>query len=674
MKTTAAKKSETFSRPAHEQRARDAGLRVIRQRIRLPPKLTLSEWADRHRVLSNESSAEPGPWRTERVPYLREIMDTISGREYHDITILKSSQTGGTEVLNNAVGYYIDQEPSPILVIQPNVKPMAEAYSKDRLAPMLRDSPRLRGKVRDPRSRDSGNTVLHKTFPGGYITVIGANSPAGLASRPIRVVLADELDRWGASAGTEGDPLSLAEARMITYRHRRKCVKVTTLGNEGESRGEKEWAASDQRFYYVPCPHCEEFQPLQWRDTGEKPDIRSGKGRFFLVWEKAQEGDTTVHKPETAAYQCRKCNQLIYEHHKAAMVARGKWVKHNPESRRAGFYIGGLLSLWVRWVDIARNWLKKKDDPEQRKTFFNTELGLLYQQDGEQPDATELQRRALPYPAEVPAGVGALTMAIDVQGDRLECDVRGWGDREESWHIRLERLYGDPERDEAEDVWHQAESLLNKVWTREDGKTMRIRSCMVDSGYLTDRVYRWVRPRQIRRIFAYKGVDGAKEPIARASRANKDGVKTFTVNPVKMKDILFARLKRVAPGAGYLHFGTRDQTGADTEYFHQFGSEKRVVEFVKNVPVVKYTRLAGRRNEAIDLYVMNLAALRSLGMQFAQRLGKRAAQPEALEAEATVETEVEPATPDEESPPPRPAQKPSKSPFRRPGGWMRGMR
>jgi len=601
---------DTIDPEAH----RDRGWKVAREealgRLRLPPKLTLSEWSDRHRVLSPESSAEPGPWRTDRVPYLREVMDTISGTEYQDITILKCSQSAGTEALNNAVGYFIDQEPSPMLMIQPNVKPMAEAWSKDRLAPMLRDCPRLRGKVKDPRARDSGNTILHKTFVGGYISAIGANSPAGLASRPIRVVLADELDRWVASAGTEGDPLTLAEARTTTFRHRRKIVKVTTLGNEGESRGEKAWEISDQRHFYVPCPHCDHMQPLEWRDTNGRPDIRAGKGEYRLVWDKSvSEDGEEIHHPETAGYQCRSCSQKIYEGHKAAMLARGEWVKHNPGSKRAGFHIAGLLSPWVKWVDMAAGWLDKKDDPEQRKTFINTVVGLLYQEAGEVADAASLAGRRELYRGEVPVGVGFLTMAVDVQGDRLEVEVRGWGEGEESWCIRLERIYGDPEQ---ADVWSQVEEILGRAWSRADGKMMRIGSAMIDSGFLTDVVYRWVRPRQTRRVFAYKGVEGASTPIGRASKANADGVKVVTVRPQDFKDILFRRLRRVVPGPGYLHFGAADTTGADDEYLRQFGAEKRIVDFINNRPRVRYAKIAPR-NEAIDLYVMGLAAFRMLG-------------------------------------------------------------
>lgn len=642
----------TIDRASALRKAKEAAARAIRSRLRLPPRLTLSEWADRHRMLSRESSAEPGQWKTSRVPYLREIMDAISGSEYQDITILKSSQSGGTEAINNAVGYYIDQEPSPMLVIQPNVKPMAEAWSKDRLAPMLRDCPRLRGKVKDPRSRDSGNTVLHKVFPGGYITAIGANSPAGLASRPIRIVLADELDRWVASAGTEGDPLSLAEARQMTFRHRKKLVKVTTPGNEGESRGEDEWLKSDQRHYYVPCPHCGHEQPLEWRDSNGKPDVRPGKGDYRLVWDKVEVDGEVQHRPETACYMCRECASLIEESDKPSMLAKGRWVAHNPSSERAGFHISGLLSPWVRWSDVARQWLLKKADAEQRKTFFNTILGLLYVPSGDQVDPERLAHRRESYGAEVPDGVGALTMSIDVQGDRLEVLVVGWGEDEESWLVHFARLYGDPTQG---DVWAAAQEILDRQWTHKSDATMRITACGVDSGYLTDQVYAWVRPRQKRGVHALKGVDGLKSPMSRASRANKDKVKVFSFNPVDFKDTLFFRLRRASPGPGYLHFGSEADTGVDDQFFHQFGAEKRTVEYLKGAPKVRYIQLAGRRNEAIDLYCMALVTLRTLNLVKRRNLGK-----EAAKLSTPVETDNSDEAPLQESaaPMPEPAHPP----------------
>jgi phage terminase large subunit GpA-like protein len=622
-------------------------------------------------MLSPESSAEPGQWRTERVPYLREILDAACDRTTQDLTIVKCAQSAGSEVLLNAAGFFMDQEPSPILIIQPNVKPMGEAFSKDRIAPMIRDCERLRGKVKDPRSRDSGNTVFHKTFPGGQITIAGANSPAGLASRPIRVVLADEIDRWEKSAGTEGDPLSLAKKRQVTFRHRKKAVKVSSPGNEGESRIAGEWKLSDQRHFYVPCPHCGHKQPLEWRDTGGQPGIAPGTGIYRLVWEKEGEGDAVVHRPETAQYLCRDCGCLIAESYKAWMVSKGEWVKHNPSSSLAGWHIPGLLSPWVRWGEIAAEFLAKKDDEQQLKTFFNTTLGLLWVGIGDRVDPSKLASRREAYAAEVPAAVGALTAFIDVHGDRIEVDVRGWAAKEESYHIRLERLIGDPEFD---DVWNRARAMLDREWQHESGVSIRIAVCLVDSGFKKDPVFRFVKSMPGGRVHASKGADNAKVPLSRASKANRDGVRVFTINPTTFKDVLFSRLKKTAPGPGYMHFGLEAQTGADDAYFLQYAAEQRLVEFVNNRPVVKYINPAQKRNEAIDHYVGNLAGLRSRGATFASRLGELAK--ELADEGKQLKAKAEAPPPDPEAPTPVEPNEPERTGLREHGrsGWWGRLR
>jgi phage terminase large subunit GpA-like protein len=648
----------------------------------------MSEWAERHRVLSAESSANHGEWRNERTPYGVEIMDTISGRLFNDITVVAPSQSAKTELgILNPIGYYMDQEPSSILVIQPNVKPMAESFSKERLAPMIRDTPRLRGRVKDAKSRDSGNTILQKTFPGGFIVVVGANSPAGLASRPIRVVLADEIDRWPASAGTEGDPLALAEARTKTFRHRKKVVKVSSPGNEGESRIEKEWAKSDQRHFEVPCPHCSQvaggpsgWQVLEWRCTGGKPDIRPGKGPFRLVWEKTEDEQGQVtHHPETVAYLCRHCHALIEETAKTWMLANGRWVRHNPNSSRAGFHIPAMLLTWVRWHEIAEAWLRAKDDDEERKAFFNTVLGLLYVHDGVQLDPDALANRREAFSAEVPGGAAVLTMSLDVQGNRLEAAVWAWGEGEECWLVYFERLDGDPSQEdtEAENVWVRAEKILNREWIHESGARMRIMRCAVDAGYLTDRVYKFTKPREGRGVYAVMGSDDLKVPLSRATRNNRDKVKLWTFNPTAFKDVVFPRLTKPSPGPGYMHFGLYETTKVDDEFLRQFAAEKRSVEFKGNKVKVRYVKLAGKRNEAVDLATMGLVALRTLGDSFVRSLGvevKRLWKRGVKEKEERAEEERSNPKPSEPDPPPSPpppaARRPP--PRRSGGGWVNG--
>jgi phage terminase large subunit GpA-like protein len=692
--------SRTIDLRASMRRARTTAALVLRSRMRLPPRLTMSEWAERHRVISPPAALH-GKWRNDRAPYGVEIMDTISGTEYQDITVVAPSQAGKTELaVLNPLGYFIDQQPSSILIIQPTVE-AAMGFSKERVAPMIRDTPRLRGKVSEARSRTSDNTILQKHFAGGFVVLLGANSPTGLASRPIRIVIGDEFDRWTGSAGTEGDPWSLAVARTKSYRHRAKRVKVSSPGNAGESRMEKEWKLSDQRHLEVPCPHCTDavggelagWQVLEWRDTDGKPDIRAGKGPYRLVWEKtADENGVVTHDTSTVAYECRFCHALIEEHAKPWLAAHARWVKHNPRSRRAGFHIPALLMAWERWQDIADRWLAVKEDAEERKAFFNTTLGLLYTADAVQLDAGSLSGRREAFAAEVPGNVGVLTASIDVQGDRLELAVWGWGANEESWLVYFERLVGDPEAEDTdpENVWVRADAILNRQWRHESGATLSIKRCAVDAGYLTDRVYKFTKPREPRGIYAVMGSDALKGGLKRHVRTDRDRVKRYDFNPTTFKEVLFPRLGRAQPGPGYIHFGTYEATNVDEEFLKQFSGETRQVQKVKGATKVRYIQVKGVRNEAIDLAVMGLVALRMLGPKYGERLGAHARRlwrkagkgPAAAGAalspapEAEADTSPAPREPDDgdDGTDGTEAQRPSRRRLRRrggrrPGGW-----
>ena len=314
-----------------------------------PPRLKVSEWADKFRKLSPESSAEPGQWRTSRAEYQRGIMDAVNDPAVVEVVIMSSAQTGKTESLNNIVAYYITQDPSPMLLLQPTLE-MSEAYSKDRLAPMVRDCPNLLDKIGDPRSRKTDNTLLHKTFPGGHITLAGANSPASLASRPVRIVLCDEVDRYPASAGTEGDPVNLAKKRTVTFWNR-KLLLTSTPTVKGSSRIEQAFLASDQRRYFVDCPHCQHEQVLVW--AGVK-------------WE---------DDPKAAWYECGNCNRPINNGQKLEMIRGGRWKATAEFKGVAGFHLNELYSPWRTFGDVAGDFLKAKDNPQQLKVWVNTSLG-----------------------------------------------------------------------------------------------------------------------------------------------------------------------------------------------------------------------------------------------------------------------------------------------------------
>lgn len=592
--------------PSTQARALDAYRGVM---VR-PPRETLSEWADTNRILSPEASAEAGPWRTDRVPYLREIMDTLSDPLVRKVVWVAASQVSKTEVVNNFVGFSMDRHPGPILVVQPTLN-IAKAWSKDRLAPMIRDTECLRHKVKDPRTRDSGNTTLHKTFPGGRLTIVGANSPSDLAGRPIRDVLLDEVDRYPRSAGSEGDPVTLAIQRSRTFWNR-KVFMVSSPGDLISSRIWPEFIASDQRRLFVPCPHCDHSQMLEWKN---------------VKWESEEVDGNKVHRFDTAAYVCEGCGGFIEEMEKGRMLASEDWRPQNPEGRWPGFHLSALYSPWVTWAELAEMWIDAQRDRDELKTFINLQLGEPWEERDQDVQIGQLEGRAETYPAEVPNGVGALTASVDVQEDRLEVKVKGYGAREESWLITHERLYGDPEQ---EDVWAELRHILKRKYRHESGRDLMIRATMIDSGYLSKRVYRFVRGYEREGFYASKGGDSRlREPLSRATRKNRDGVKPWSIDTHAFKTIVFRRLRATASataereGPGYMHFCRPTKTGADAEYFAQFGAE--VPRLIKQGR--RFARVFQQirdRNEAIDLEVYALAALYSLGDRFVRGLGELA--------------------------------------------------
>lgn len=608
--------------------------RLRTQIFRPPPRLTVSEWADAHRVLTSVASAEAGQWRTDRAPYQREVMDVFSDPAVQEVVVMTSAQTMKTEVVLNLIGNFIDQDPSPMLVMQPTLD-MAKAFSKDRLREMLRASPRLRGKVEESGRRGSDDTLLHKAFPGGHITMVGANSAAGLASRPIRVVLADEVDRYPASAGDEGDPVSLARKRTATFWNR-KIGLFSTPTIKGVSRIEKAFLQSDQRRYYVPCPHCDVMQVLRF------PNLDF----------------------ETASYVCEACGVLIEERHKTAMLARGQWRAECPGAPTVGFHINALYSPWTSWPALIAEFREAKTSPETLRVFVNTMLGETWEVDGDGVDPGSLKARRETYPAEVPMAVGVLTVSVDVQRDRLEVAVVGWGAGQESWLIAHDRLYGDTSNPNGE-VWQRLETAyLTKTYAHESGATLTIRSACIDSGDQTQVVYAFVAPRQRRGVRATKGYSVRGRPlISKPGKPNKYGVRVVPVGTDTAKDVLFARLSLTTPGTpGYMHF----PLSADEEYLNQFAAEKAFVRRIKGIPVREY-RAVKDRNEAIDLAVLSLAALHLLGAGVYDQLGLFA---ERVQQEGEKAKAAPAATPAPAPLAPRPM--PTRGP--RMGGYVNGWR
>jgi phage terminase large subunit GpA-like protein len=551
-----------------------------------PPTLTVSEWADRERRLSPEASAEPGTWDTGRTEYLRDVMDAMNDPSIARVVCIKGSQVGWTEALNNILGYLIAEDPGPVLVIQPSLE-MAETWSKDRLSPMLRDSPCLVGKVQSPLTRDSGNTLRQKVFTGGRLAVVGANSPSGLASRPVRIVIADELDRFPVSAGSEGDPLALAAKRQSTFWNR-KTLLGSTPTLKDTSAIWREWQASDQRKYFVPCPDCQHEQVLTW--AGVK-------------WDKS---DTGAHLPATAFYICESCGAVWDDAARHDAVARGKWIATNPDVVGiAGFHIPGFLSPWLSLADITREFLNSRKDPALLQVWANTVLGEPVEPSQETVEGSSLLRRGEVYgPQSIPDGVLLLTAGVDVQADRVEVQVVGFGAHEESWAVRYEVLPGDPAQTS---VWRLLDNVLAEPYRTDTGRELRIRATCVDTGgHHQHQVLTYCQQRRHRNVFPIKGASGPR-PIwpARVSRT-KNNQHIWIVGSDTAKDVVYGRLRIATPGPGYMHFPIGGPF--DAEYFAQLTSEVVRTRFNEGRPYRVWVLPPGKRNEALDCSAYALAA------------------------------------------------------------------
>ncbi len=607
----------------------------------------MSEWADRNRVLSAEASAEPGRWDTSRAEYQRGIMDAVSDPTVDTVVVMSSAQVGKTEIVNNVVAFHIDQDPAPILLLQPTLE-MGQAWSKDRLAPMLRDTPCLQGRVADPRARDSGNTLLHKTFPGGHITVAGANSPASLASRPIRIVLADEVDRYPLSAGAEGDPVSLARKRTTTF-WSRKVILVSTPTIAGASRIEAAYETSDKRKFFVPCPHCGGFQPLTWGQ---------------VQW--------TTDQPETALYACAECGALWNDGQRWAAIGKGEWRATAPFSGIAGFHLSELCSTWVRLSGMVRAFLEAKDHPEQLKTWVNTSLGETWRDKGEAPEWERLYERREEFRA-VPAGALFLTGFADVQKDRLEVSVWGWGRNNESWLIEHRILDGDTSRPE---VWGLLDLMTAETWRHANGVDLPLSRFGIDTGYATQEVYAWARRQRPGFVVPTKGQDSLQVPVGTPSAVDvkgdgkrvRRGVRVYPVGVSILKAELYGWLRQAMPEdgqpfpRGYVHL----PKSADAEYCKQLVAEQLV------------THRTGRRewqklrecNEALDCRVGARAVAIACGVE---RWNE--AHWATLEQQVAVKAAPPPPAPVPDPPvppPPNPAPPLLPAAPRRNGGWMGG--
>lgn len=581
-----------------------------------PEDLTVSQWAAKYRVLSRESSAEAGPWRNERTPYMVEPMDAFTDPRVHELTIVAMSQSAKSEAELNAIGYIIDQDPGSILYVQPNLDD-AKKFSRLRISPMIRDSARLRSKVSEIKSRDAGNTVLQKTFPGGMLTIVGSQSPSALASTPARYVIGDEIDRWALSAGSEGDPWALARARTTTF-YNSKMMAVSTPTIKGFSRIEALYYDGTQERWCSQCPDCGEWHDIVFDDIKFEYDTLTV-------------GRKKMYKVKSLFWRCPDCGTV---HDEAEMRAQpAKWIARNPDAilqGRRSFWINAFSSPWRSWEAIVLGFLESYKDPEQLKVFKNTILGELYEDRGDIDEPETLLSRREDYgltedgkPVELPDGVLVLTCGVDTQNDRLEYEVVGWGHYKESWGIKKGIIMGDPNDSY---VWERLDDVLDHVYWFRNGRGLTISQTFVDSGgNKTQSVYQQCRARLNRRVFAIKGQGGDGIPYTKVpSKVDivVDGQKVaktwlYVLGVDAGKETITSSLKVQEPGAKYCHFPLGEDRGYDETYFNGLLSERRVMKTERGRTRYAWEKLRGHeRNEPFDCRNYALAALNALDPDF----------------------------------------------------------
>lgn len=547
-----------------------------------PPNLTLSEWADKFRMLALGTSAEPGRWRTATAPYQKEIMDAITDISIKKVVIMSAAQVGKTDAMVlNPIGYYVHYDPSPIMVVHPTID-MAEKFSKEKLSPMIQDTPVIAERINE-KSRNSGNTIMHKVFPGGFVTIAGANSPTGLRSHTVRILLADEIDGYPASAGNEGDPLLLATKRITTYWNK-KLVEISTPTIKGLSRIETEYENSSKGEWYTPCPCCGKLQPLIWDS---------------VVYDK---GDLSE-----ISYVCGECGTLSSEEEWKEHFIDGCFVHENPKNPVKGFHLNALASTLTTWEEIVRKYIDaekelEKGNVHEMKVWKNTEMGETWEEDAESLEDDELLSRREYYGCEVPEKVLYLTAGVDTQDDRFEIDVVGWGIGYESWGIKYAAIYGDLHRDK---VWKELDLFLAQTFTKEDGTKLKIVcTCMDEQGHFTNKVRRFCRERFHRSVFAIRGSNNsAAEFIKKPKKGNRENAYVFTIGVDTGKSWLMDRLKIKKPGYGYCHFPLEPEKGYDEKYFKGLTSEKKVMRYKMGRPYFAWElkdKGVHRRNEPLD--------------------------------------------------------------------------
>ena len=593
-------------------------------------RLTVSEWADKYRVLPSKTASEPGQWRTDRTPYLREPMDLLSHMSNtKKVVFMKGAQIGCTESLNNWIGYIIHHDPGTTMIVWPSL-PDVKKNSKLRIDPLIEGCPALKEKMSTGKAKDQTNTTLFKDFEGGALILSGSNSASGLRSVPAKNLGLDEIDAYPDDCEGEGDPIALCMARSRTF-SKRKAYLISTPTYKGRSKIEKEFKVSDQRYFYLPCPHCKEKQILNFKSLQYNT-------------KETTEGVIVAD----CAYFCEHCGEEIQEHNKTKMLLAGEWIAHS-ESDTAGFHLSALYSPlgWYSWLEICQDYVIALTDHDKMIAFVNTVLGESFEEKGERPKDQQIySQRELYQIGTVPKGAMFLTCAVDVQQDRLEAEVIGWGRKKERWSIEHRIIQGSPTNTE---TWDELDGFITQLFPHVDGFEMAIKMTAIDSGYSTQEVYNFVRQYSSRRVIAIKGKDTLEKMIARPSKIDirdngkeiRRGLQLWRVGTNLIKSELYGLLQKQPPKDlldgypdGFCHFPQYDQ-----EYFKQLTAEKRIItKNKKGFNVVEWVKTRDR-NEILDLHVYNRAAASVIGIDRLNESGWQRLESEIMIAKKVIKSE-----------------------------------
>lgn len=556
--------------------------------------LNLTDWCEKYISLPTSVSATPGKWKA--IPYQVGIMEAINDPTIEKIVFKKSTRVGYTQIISNAIGYHIHNDPCNMIVVQPTLDD-ARGYSKDQFESLVTENDVLNGLVAEAKSRSGKNTMLRKTYPGGNLYIIGANSPRGFRRIFARIIIFDEIDGYAAEAGSEGNQIQLGIRRTDTSWNR-KIILGSTPTIKGDSRIDDAFSESDQRYYYVPCPHCKQMQTLKW---GGKESVGG------IKWPKGE--------PTKAYYQCESCTKPIDHGFKEWMVENGEWRATKPYNGVAGFAIWAAYaySPGAAWGKLAEEWIACKGDPLKVRSFVNTILGEAHEERGDAPSHELLWLRREHYKRNVvPRGGLVLIASADVQVNRIEVEVQAFGRNMECWSIDSRIIWGDPK---VESTWVELAKLYDEVFPSEAGYPLKVKLLAVDTGAFTTHVYNFCRQQGPTRAMAVKGRNGISV-ISRPSlidfdwqgKTIKNGVQLWHVGINIIKSELYQLLKINIKDGDPIPYGYKHYPDYDQDYFKQLTSEslRRVNgKWIWSLP-------PGQSNEKLDLNVYCRAAAEHL--------------------------------------------------------------